>query len=108
MLALNEAIMHPYHHMHHPPLIQGSPQQHKTTPNVQLRSVGRNITLFIVAISQIYPVTSPVTLELGKPSKKKIKSVDFFHRGGGSTPNPHFFLKNKHGLKMCFKSFLAI
>ena len=64
MLALNEAIMHPYHHMHHPPLIQGSPQQHKTTPNVQLRSVGRNITLFIVAVSQIYPVTSPVTLEL--------------------------------------------
>ena len=39
---------------------------------------------------------------------KKKKKVGFFPPGGGgggSTPNPHFFVKNKHGLKMCFKSF---
>ena len=37
--------------------------------------------------------------------QKKIKSVEIFHKGGDSGPFHTFFVKNKHGLKMCFRSF---
>ena len=44
-------------------------------------------------------------VSIRKAFKKKIKSVDLIHKGGVFGPGPHFFVKNKHGLKMCFKSF---
>ena len=38
--------------------------------------------------------------------KKKLNKLcgNFPQGGGGFEPNPHFFEKNKVGLKMCFKS----
>ena len=40
-------------------------------------------------------------------NKKKNKLCGNFPQGGGEgfEPDPHFFEKNKVGLKMCFKSF---
>ena len=39
-------------------------------------------------------------------NKKKNKLCGNFPQGGGGfEPDPHFFEKNKVGLKMCFKSF---
>ena len=37
--------------------------------------------------------------------RKKNKKCGNFPQGGGFGPIPHFFVKNKHGLKKCSKSF---
>ena len=51
------------------------------------------------------PYCNGVSFNKIMPKGSLQKNLDFFHTGGGSTPNPHFLVKNKHGLKMCFKSF---
>ena len=57
-----------------------------------LTLVFRRIIIMIESIQ--LKVEENFQSKLGKPSKKKIKSVDFFHTGaGGGQPQIHTFLK---------------